>query len=397
MRNICILTLFFVIGINSAQNKNINFETTSFSDIKAKARQENKLIFMDAYTSWCGPCKWMAKNVFTNDTVADYFNSHFVNAKIDMEKGEGITIAKLYNVSCYPNLLFIDGEGNLVHLAAGSMPSKEFILLGEAAQNPKTRYSAYKNEYASKKAESKFLSEYLNIISKTCFKYDEVVSDYFKTQKEEELSNRTNWNMIKNYCADFKSREFKYFLKNESKFKKLYTADSVNAVVTNVFMNSVESFLSKKEITDSDYKTFKAEISKTIFSSLEEVLFKLDLTYFEKSNNWKQFAGLVVDKGDSYFHSVSDYNNISWTIYEKTDDKAALLKAEAWMQKAVNDKDGQSWFIYDTYACVLYKLKKKSEAKLAANKAIELAKTSGVKESEFKGTTELLQKIEILQ
>ncbi len=392
-----IVTAFFASSICIAQNRSINFETSSFSDIKAKARKENKLIFMDAYTSWCGPCKWMAKNVFTNDTVADYFNSHLVNAKIDMEKGEGLIIAKLYGVTCYPNLLFIDGEGNLVHLSAGSMMAKEFISLAEAAQIPKTRYAAYKNDYELKKTDSKFLAEYLNIISKTCYKFDNVVKDYFNIQKEDELYSRTNWNMIKNYCSDFKSREFKYLLKNETKYKKAYTGDSVNAVITNVFMNSVDGFLSRKEIKEEDYKSFKTEVSNTKFSSLDEVLFKLDLSYFQKSNNWKQFAVLVVDKGDTYFHTVSEYNNIAWTIYEKSDDKAALLKAESWMQKAVNDKDGQSWFIYDTYACVLYKLKKKSEAKLAANKAIELAKASGVKDAEYKGTTELLQKIEILQ
>ena len=58
------------------------------------------------------PCKQMAKSVFTNDAVADYYNTNLVNAKIDMEKGEGLEIAKLYEVKCYPNLLFIDGNGS---------------------------------------------------------------------------------------------------------------------------------------------------------------------------------------------------------------------------------------------------------------------------------------------
>jgi uncharacterized protein YyaL (SSP411 family) len=59
-----------------------------------KAKKENKLIFVDAYASWCGPCKLMVKNIFPLKTVGDYYNSHFINAKIDMEKGEGIELAK---------------------------------------------------------------------------------------------------------------------------------------------------------------------------------------------------------------------------------------------------------------------------------------------------------------
>lgn len=78
----------------------------------------------------------MAKNVFTNDAVADFYNFSFINAKIDMEQGEGIEIAKQYEVKCYPNLLFIDGDGNLVHRIAGSMSAKEFINLGKETQYP---------------------------------------------------------------------------------------------------------------------------------------------------------------------------------------------------------------------------------------------------------------------
>lgn len=119
-----------------AQHRSITFEHTSFKEIKAKALKENKLIFIDAYTSWCGPCKRMAREVFTNDTVADYYNKNFVNAKIDMEKGEGVDIAKQYDVRCYPNLLFVDGNGNIVHRVAGGMSPKEFIALGEETKTP---------------------------------------------------------------------------------------------------------------------------------------------------------------------------------------------------------------------------------------------------------------------
>jgi uncharacterized protein YyaL (SSP411 family) len=63
----------------------MEFEKGSFSEIKEKAKKENKLIFMDCYTSWCGPCKMMARETFTNDTVAKYFNEHFINCSFDME------------------------------------------------------------------------------------------------------------------------------------------------------------------------------------------------------------------------------------------------------------------------------------------------------------------------
>lgn len=59
-----------------AQNRSISFEQTKeWKKIVKKAKKEKKLIFVDCYTSWCGPCKMLAKDVFTRDTVADFFNS----------------------------------------------------------------------------------------------------------------------------------------------------------------------------------------------------------------------------------------------------------------------------------------------------------------------------------
>lgn len=123
-------------GLANAQNNTIKFENGTWEEIKARSAKENKLIFLDAYASWCGICKRMEKNVFSNDTVADYFNSNFINAKIDMESGEGIAIAKQYDVNVYPNLLFIDGQGKIIHRAVGGLRSHELIELAKDAQNP---------------------------------------------------------------------------------------------------------------------------------------------------------------------------------------------------------------------------------------------------------------------
>ena len=391
------LSLIFSTSLCFAQTKTIHFETSSFVEIKAKAKKENKLIFIDAYTIWCGPCKWMAKNIFTNDTVADYFNSKFINSQIDMEKGEGVEIAKLYEVYCYPNLLFIDGDGNLIHRNGGSLDVKRFIQFAENAQNPEKRFSKYKNEYETKKTDSKFLYEYLYIISRTCLPYKDIVIDYFKTQKDEELASRANWNIIRDFTSNYKSREFNYLLNNVDIYSKLYTIDSVNTKIKNVLVNSGYGILNNPEFKDEDYKSYKNEILKFNISNKDEVLFRLDITYYSKKEDWKNYFELAVEKGDKYYHNIGEFNNVSWDIYEHSDDITTLQKAASWMKKALENKEGQLWYTYDTYASLLFKLKKKPEAKTAAIKAIELAKVSGASEEEYKPTIELLGKIEMLK
>ena len=141
------LTAFLFTGFFSfSQNRSITFEHGSWAEIIAKATKENKSVFVDAYTTWCGPCKWLAKNVFTNDTVADFFNTNFICAKIDMEKDEGIELAKKWKVQAYPTLLYFDSKGEPIHRACGAEISasgaKVFLNQGKDALNPEKQFIA---------------------------------------------------------------------------------------------------------------------------------------------------------------------------------------------------------------------------------------------------------------
>lgn len=109
------------------ENEGIKFKNISFTDALAEAKATNKLIFIDAYAVWCGPCKWMEANTFTDQKVGEFFNENFINLKIDMEKGEGPGIAKKYQVSAYPTMFFIDGKGKVVHRIIGAVQPSDLL------------------------------------------------------------------------------------------------------------------------------------------------------------------------------------------------------------------------------------------------------------------------------
>ena len=395
--NLIILCLILFSGLSIGQNRSINFDTASFAELKIKARRTNRLIFVDVYTYYCHPCRWMEKNVFTNDTVADYFNSKFINAKIDAQKGEGIEIVKLYSVLCYPTYLFLDSAGKLIHRNVGSKPVKSFIQVAEDAQNPDKRFSRFPDQYEMKKNDAGFLLEYLTAISRTCSKFNPVLNDYFKTQQDNELSKRINWYVIRNYTEDIDNRGFQYLLHHTGEFYDKYTLDSVNNVIKDVFLYYGIDIINKKGLKEDEFITYLGEISKINFPFVPEVLFTLNKAYLALNQDWGKYITLMVENADKYITSINELNDISWTIYEHSDDPTALLKAKSWMNKVIQDeKDGQQWFYYDTYAAVLCKLKKKQEAKAMAIKAIELAKASGIDKKEYQSTIDLLKKIEML-
>lgn len=136
-----ILLISFVLFLFSVQHiyaQEIQFTKGTWSDMLAKATKENKLIFVDIYAVWCGPCKLMAKNVFTQKKVADQFNDKFINYMIDAEKGEGITIAEKYQVASFPTYLFIDPSGKLVYKIEGAMTAEKF---SDEAEKALTKFS----------------------------------------------------------------------------------------------------------------------------------------------------------------------------------------------------------------------------------------------------------------
>ncbi|MCC6410745.1 MAG: thioredoxin family protein [Saprospiraceae bacterium] len=123
--------LFFAAGSISAQG--VNFFKGTWSEALAKAKAENKIIFVDAYASWCGPCKYMTSNVFPDAKAGEFYNKNFINLKIDMEKPENREFAGKYPVQAYPTLMFIDKNGKVVHKNVGALQVNDLIEVGKKA------------------------------------------------------------------------------------------------------------------------------------------------------------------------------------------------------------------------------------------------------------------------
>ena len=120
---------------SSGFSQNINFQEGTFEEALAKAKSENKLVFMDCYTVWCGPCKKLAKEVFPQKAVSAFFNDNYVSLTMDMEKGEGIELAQYYHITAYPTLLFLNANGEVIERIEGTVNADQLIEKGKAALN----------------------------------------------------------------------------------------------------------------------------------------------------------------------------------------------------------------------------------------------------------------------
>jgi thiol:disulfide interchange protein len=136
MRSFLLLVAVLLLSwnANAQQNKTseVSFYSSTWADVLQKAKRENKIIFLDGYTTWCAPCKNLKKKTFTDKTVAEYFNKNFLNVMFDMEKGEGLMLAKKYKIESYPTLLFLKPDGTIIKTSVGFLTPKELMNIAKS-------------------------------------------------------------------------------------------------------------------------------------------------------------------------------------------------------------------------------------------------------------------------
>lgn len=145
MKPIKIITIAFMIfalfvsnqPIKATNNPDeaVQFHAGSLKEAMMLAKKENKIIFLDISASWCGYCKKMKANIYTNDEVAAFYNKQFINVMVDGEKGEGVELAKKYGVMGYPTFVFINPDGSMKEKTSGYRDAAAFINLGQSMQN----------------------------------------------------------------------------------------------------------------------------------------------------------------------------------------------------------------------------------------------------------------------
>ena len=105
----------------------VHFIDKPLDELLAQAKKENKLVFIDCYSTYCGPCKMMLKKEFPKKEMGDYLNASFVSAKMNLDLGDGPQLSWKWDVHSFPTFLFMDSDGNILHRMQGYMPAEQFI------------------------------------------------------------------------------------------------------------------------------------------------------------------------------------------------------------------------------------------------------------------------------
>ena len=396
--------LLVLLPVFSFAQKGIQFEHgLTWKQIQAKAKTEHKFIFMDAFTTWCGPCRYMAANIFTQEPVGSFFNQNFINVKaqLDTTKADNDEVKSLYidahnimtnyKVNVFPTYLFFDPNGKLVHRAIGSSEADKFVAKAKDAMDPQKQYYVLLDQYNKGKSNPEFL---LSLAKASLEAYDmdnaKIISKkYLGTQKD--LFTKDNVDFLDKFTQSTKDEGFALILKNPTKFDAVRGAGAANTKLTEIIeYDEVFPMLFKRDAAAPNWEALTASLQAKYPNQAAEVIAASKVMYFQSKRDWNNFQTAVQDYMKNYGSKANpnQLNNYAWTVFENCKDMTCVTEALEWSKRSF--KDNNNPMFIDTYANILYKLGKKEEAITWEEKATALA-VEGQKQS-YQQTVDKMKK-----
>jgi len=371
MNKLFLVLTIVLFSIGSAMAQGIEFFHGTWAEALEKSKEEGKPIFVDAYAVWCGPCKRMAKEVFTKKEVGDFYNANFINMKIDMEKEENLAFRQKYPVSAFPTLFYIKNDGEVIKKIKGAQKVKGFLQLGKSVIS-KIDYSAdYVKEYKEGNRDPEFIYKYIQSLNKSNKSSIKVANLYLK--KQENLSSDINQKIIFEATTEADSKIFDQLIANRKSIEKLMGEEAVAAKIEKACNATVLKAIEYEfpELMEEANDKMKANLPKkadrfALLAQLDFCIAMGDAKKYAKCCN--EYVKKQAKNDDQELHKLAKQMESNFSK-----DVTIMKQAEKIAKKAL-DKNSEVLDYHLTYASILNYNGKKSQALKVANNSVDFAK-----------------------
>ena len=370
MRHLILTIALFTFSIIQINAQGIEFFHGTLEEALEKAKLEEKVIFVDAFAVWCGPCKRMAKNVFTQQKVGDFFNKNFINMKLDMERGEGLKFRQKYPVSAFPTLFFLDAKGDVVHKQKGAQQVDGLLALAKMVLGKVDYSKGYAEEYEKGNRDPKLVFNYVKALNKSGKPSIKISNEYLNSQKD--LTTEQNLRFILEAAAEADSRIFDLLIKHRKKITALVGEQAVNNKIEKACTRTAQKAV---EFEVEDLLTeAKAKMKKHYSAHAKSFALNQDLKFYLATSDVKNYLKCCADYVKK--EVKDDANKLDALAIEIQQhfpkDEKAMKHAEKLAKMATSHTTDFKHFL--NYANILFRNGKKSDALKMANRSLEMAK-----------------------
>ena len=302
----------------------VYWEDLTLEQALKKAERGKRMVFVDCYTTWCGPCKYMTSNVFPQEVVGNYFNSNFVCLKIDMEKGEGPELVKRYGIRAFPTFLILRPDGSVYHKLLGSGEADAFLKRVQEGMEEENSTGYLDRLYEEGNRDKTFLSRYiqslLSIYEES--KAKEVSAVLLRLLDESEKVDSSYWFVFQSPVLTKKGTDqFKYLIDHREEFIQSLGKQKVDDKLYAVYYNQLSYILKgyDKKSTVEEVVNMKNEIRPFKLEKRKELSACIDIAEAYMKKDLKRLY-TCCKKGFKLFHD-DEAMNIAFPVlkYLKTE------------------------------------------------------------------------------
>ncbi len=342
MKNIVILLVLSLMTLG-VYGQGIEFFHGSYEEAMKKAQTENKQIFVDVYTSWCGPCKIMAKKVFPLKEVGDYYNKNYVCLKLDAEKEADHGFFKNYKAKAYPSYFWLGADGNILDSKTGVVSPEVLIQYGKDAEksNLSQLLEKGKQRWDSGERSLELVNEYvLGALSKVYPRQvKECILDYLSSLSEEDIKKKENYLLMKGF---FRGAEDNIIYHTLMKNASIYQSYDPTEFWDGLYRLNVRgASIKRKKNEMKEYEEHLELIRKAGGSladmyleilAMDEILFQKD---FEKSISLAMEIAEKYKDTHPYLYRQFYYSLVTNEFFTHVKDPELIDKAIAMASKAL--------------------------------------------------------------
>ena len=263
------------------------FEDISLADALKMAGEQGKYVFLDCYTSWCGPCKMMSNSVFVRKIVGDVFNPACVNIKIDMEKGEGLEIAKKYGVIAYPTMLILRPDGSVKYRMQGGTEASHFADKGRYALSPEIAYDTLKAYGSLSTCPLARRADYIIALSDAgdIHSPQESIAAYLKEVEGDKALYPEVWKLCGHFSDTYENPVFQFILKHWRDFSFVDRTELESKAERLIFPRYLE-FLAGG-MPQAEFDEMRRLVRSVDFRKDYSIVYLNRLTTLWLEKNWK--------------------------------------------------------------------------------------------------------------